>query len=84
MVTCNAKTRSGGNCKKSPLSGKNRCRLHGGLSLSGKAHPNYTHGRRCKATIAHAKVCREKVKDLELVCYALWGVCIGNKTSPKI
>lgn len=31
-ITCGAKTRSGGSCHKSPLAGKNRCRLHGGLS----------------------------------------------------
>lgn len=31
-ITCGAKTRSGGSCRKPPLAGKNRCRLHGGLS----------------------------------------------------
>lgn len=30
--TCGAKTRSGGMCKKPPLKGKTRCRLHGGKS----------------------------------------------------
>lgn len=79
MITCSAKTRLGGECKKPPLHGKTRCRLHGGLSLSGKDHPNYIHGKRSKATVAHAKASREQVKALELVCYALWGVQIGNK-----
>jgi hypothetical protein len=79
MITCNAKTRSGGSCQKPPLQGKTRCRLHGGLSLSGTDHPNYIHGKRSKATVAHAKASREQVKALELVCYALWGVHIGNK-----
>lgn len=30
--TCGAKTRAGGTCQRQPLSGKKRCRLHGGLS----------------------------------------------------
>lgn len=32
MDKCNAKTRSGALCKKSPAIGKKRCRLHGGAS----------------------------------------------------
>jgi len=43
-MTCGAKTRSGKPCQKPPLLGKKRCRLHGGMSLSGKDHPNYKHG----------------------------------------
>ena len=35
---CGAKTRSGAPCKRSPLAGKRRCRLHGGLS-TGAANP---------------------------------------------
>lgn len=31
--TCGAKTRSGGECKKPPLKGKTRCKLHGGASI---------------------------------------------------
>ena len=34
--TCGAKTRGGGNCKKPPLKGKSRCRLHGGKSAGAK------------------------------------------------
>ena len=33
---CGAKTRAGGRCAKSPVAGKNRCRLHGGLSTGPK------------------------------------------------
>ena len=43
-ILCAAKTRSGTFCQKPPLIGKSRCRLHGGLSPSGKAHWNYQHG----------------------------------------
>jgi hypothetical protein len=31
-------------CIKDPLTGKTRCKLHGGKSLSGVAHPNFEHG----------------------------------------
>ena len=43
-MTCGARTRSGNPCQKSPLQGKARCRLHGGMSLSGQDHPNFQHG----------------------------------------
>ena len=50
---CGAKTRSGQPCSKFPIRGKNRCRLHGGLStgprtLEGRARiaaANSKHGR---------------------------------------
>ena len=53
---CLAKTRSGTLCAKSPLRGKTRCRLHGGLSSGPKtaegrariAAAHYKHGRRSK------------------------------------
>ena len=36
IAPCNARTRSGGECKNSPILGKQRCRLHGGLSTGPK------------------------------------------------
>jgi hypothetical protein len=39
------------------VAAKTRCRLHGGLSLSGEKHWNYKHGN-C------TKVAREKVKEV--------------------
>lgn len=41
---CNAKTRSGGLCRNRPVTGRARCRMHGGKSLAGKAHGKYTTG----------------------------------------
>lgn len=32
MAICGAKTRNGDSCKKQPVTGRKRCRLHGGLS----------------------------------------------------
>lgn len=49
--TCGAKTRSGVPCQNAPM-GNGRCRMHGGKSLSGIAHPNYKHGRYSKVWLA--------------------------------
>ena len=35
-VVCGARTRSGEPCREMPVSGKTRCRLHGGLSTGAK------------------------------------------------
>jgi hypothetical protein len=43
-----AKTRAGTPCKRLARWPRGRCRLHGGCSLCGIAHPNYKHGRRSK------------------------------------
>lgn len=47
-VICGAKNRQGEPCKRSPLAGKTRCRLHGGKTPvsqnAGKAHFNHKHG----------------------------------------
>lgn len=56
-MKCGAKTRSGYPCKRFPVVAKARCRLHGGLSLSGEKHWNYKHGN-C------TKVAREKIKEV--------------------
>jgi glucans biosynthesis protein len=61
---CGAKTRNNGTCKRSPLAGKTRCRLHGGASLSGKDHPNWKHGERSKEVIARSQVTRERIREL--------------------
>lgn len=41
---CGARTKAAGRCKKAPLA-NGRCRLHGGASPSGIAHPRFKHGR---------------------------------------
>jgi len=43
-MTCGAQTRSGAPCRNRPVAGKQRCRMHGGASLSGEQHWNYKHG----------------------------------------
>lgn len=49
MKACGAKTRGGGSCKRQPVKGKTRCRLHGGATPSGPDSANYKHGRYSKA-----------------------------------
>ncbi len=70
---CSAKTREGSTCKKRPLKGKTRCRLHGGLSTGprtaeGKARiaaAHYRHGRRSKKFVeARAKIWAE-LREIE-------------------
>ena len=68
---CGAKTRSGGSCKKSPLSGKLRCRLHGGLSLGGKDHWNYKHGQCTVEARTHIREGKAHLKALECLARSL-------------
>ena len=51
-LRCGAKTRSGHPCKKWPIIGRTRCRLHGGKSLFWIAHPSYKDGEYSKFSYA--------------------------------
>lgn len=44
MKTCNATTRNGTPCRKPPVKGRDRCRLHGGNQPRGTEHHNFRHG----------------------------------------
>jgi hypothetical protein len=63
--TCGARTRAGTPCQLAPVVGNRRCRLHGGKSLAGEAHPNYKHGCRSKdntlRALAYARIMRGEV-----------------------
>src|SRR5579883_362242 len=41
---CGARTGNGGLCRKPPLAGGNRCRLHGGATPRGEESRHYKHG----------------------------------------
>lgn len=41
---CGAKTRQGGTCKRAPLIGRTRCKLHGGATPRGQDSPHYKTG----------------------------------------
>jgi hypothetical protein len=45
---CGAKTRAGGRCQNMPMQLGGRCRMHGGASPKGEAHPRYKHGKYSK------------------------------------
>ena len=64
-MKCNAKTRSGTLCQKPPLQGKSRCRLHGGMSPSGKSHWNYKHGECTNAARENDRLVKLKLGILE-------------------
>ena len=47
---CGAQLRGqpGVHCRKFPIEGRTRCRLHGGKSPTGYDHPSFVHGRRSR------------------------------------
>ena len=72
-LICNATTRSGEACQKYVRYGKNRCRLHGGLSTGPKtaegkariAAAHWKHGRRSKKFVEmRAKIWKE-LREIE-------------------
>lgn len=63
--TCQAVTRAGTLCKRAPVSGRKRCRLHGGLSPgapSGAKNGNYCDGFWTQEAVRERQWAREMVK----------------------
>ena len=60
---CGAKTRSGAPCKSAPVTGRRRCRMHGGADGSGapkgERNGNYKHGRYTAEVAATRRWLRE-------------------------
>ena len=60
---CGARTRSGPPCKSAPVTGRRRCRMHGGADGSGapegSKNGNYKHGRYTKEVAATRQWLRE-------------------------
>jgi hypothetical protein len=65
---CGAKTRSGTPCKSAPVTGRRRCRMHGGAdgsgAPSGPRNGNYKHGRQTKEVAATRRWLREAIDTL--------------------
>jgi hypothetical protein len=72
-MQCGARTRSGTPCKNAPLIGGagQRCKFHGAMSLSGKNHPNWKHGRCPKAQRLQNKVTTAEIRFLEILAIQL-------------
>lgn len=64
--TCGAKTRSGSPCKRAPMEGKARCKLHGGASTGPKKPNSATnalkHGFYSDALLPDERVLYERVE----------------------
>jgi hypothetical protein len=60
---CGARTRSGAPCKSAPVTGRRRCRMHGGAAGSGappgSRNGNYRHGRYTQEVAATRRWIRE-------------------------
>jgi len=73
MEKCLALTRRGTACQKTPLKGKKRCRLHGGLSTGpwtaeGRARiaaAHFKHGRRSKRFVEQRKKIWAELRAIE-------------------
>jgi hypothetical protein len=65
---CGARTRSGEPCKSAPVTGRRRCRMHGGAEGSGAPagarNGNFRHGRYTREVAATRRWIREAVELL--------------------
>jgi hypothetical protein len=64
---CGAKTRSGKPCKSPAVSGKKRCRMHGGAPGSGAPKRNinaFKHGLFTREAIAERRLLRTLLRDV--------------------
>lgn len=64
-LICGAKKKNGTPCQKSPINGRNRCRLHGGASPRGIAHPRFKTGRYSKDLPSRLSKRYEEAKEDE-------------------
>jgi hypothetical protein len=64
---CGAKTRSGRPCRSHPVTGKRRCRMHGGApgtgAPRGERNGNYRHGRRTLEAMAERRRLMEFIRE---------------------
>jgi hypothetical protein len=72
---CGAKTRSGEPCRSPAVTGKRRCRMHGGAAGSGGpkgAHNgNYKHGRYTAEAIASRRWLRQQIRQVRALTKTL-------------
>lgn len=72
---CGAKTRSGRPCKNPIVTGRKRCRMHGGAKGSGaptgERHGRYRHGRFTKKRMAIRKQETAQLRELERLAISI-------------
>jgi hypothetical protein len=67
MPKCLAKKHSGGLCQNNAIKGRQRCKLHGGMSLRNEKHWNYQ-GKGCgKEDRLRLKEGNARIKLLEMI-----------------
>ncbi|MEA9602708.1 HGGxSTG domain-containing protein [Polynucleobacter sp. MG-28-Ekke-A2] len=67
MPKCLANKHSGGLCQNNAITGRQRCKFHGGMSLRGNQHPNYQ-GKGCsKEDGLRLKEGNARIKLLEMI-----------------
>jgi hypothetical protein len=71
---CGAKTRSGAPCKSAPVTGRRRCRMHGGADGSGAPkgpkNGNYKHGRYTEEVQATSRTIQHRHGFRRVIRYA--------------
>ena len=72
-MLCGAKTRLGSPCRNPPLIGGagQKCKFHGGMSLTGAAHPNWRHGKCTKDARLRSKATTAELRFLKLLAIEL-------------
>jgi hypothetical protein len=72
---CGAKTRSGTPCRSPAVTGRRRCRMHGGAPGSGGPkgphNGNYKHGRYTAEAIASRRWVRQLIRDVKAMAKRL-------------
>jgi hypothetical protein len=69
VARCGARTRSGTPCRSPAVTGRRRCRMHGGAPGSGgpkgSRNGNYKHGRYTAEAIASGRWLRQLTRDVK-------------------
>jgi len=83
---CGVRTRDGSPCRKYPIRGRRRCRLHGGASGSGAPRGNrnaLTHGRTTAAALAARRAIMRLMRESKRTLGEMGG-CRSGRCSPKM
>jgi len=72
---CGAKTRAGHPCRQAAVSGRGRCRMHGGAKGSGgprgDRNGNFKHGLCTRESIETRKATQAKIREIKSYLHAI-------------